>query len=183
MVDRVLRFRILTPSRQFSLVEQRAGPPFPLLLLPLRQPRCAANPDKVCYVYQDCKKLLGRHGRHPARHVDCIDRYRDEAPGAPGAGRLPNLPMFADGGATGDFSVPAGDEEPEIEPDFVPEPDEAVEDGPRTMGPRPHPPRTMRRVVVLPYAAALTDKLFVINKSLLPQLSVIQCQDLLQIAI
>ena len=41
----------------------------------------------------------------------------------------------------------------------------------------------MRRVVVLPYAAALTDKLFVINKSLLPQLSVIQCQDLLQIAI
>jgi len=48
------------------------------------------------------------------------------------------------------------------------------------MGPGPHPPRTMRRVAVL---RRRPDRQTFCHQSLLPQLSVVQCQDLLQIAI
>ena len=89
---------------------------------------CAPNPEKVCWVYQPCKKLLGTDGSQ----LDLlINRYANEAPGAAGAGRLPT---FADGGEPGDYAVPppVGDEEPEFQPMEVilPAADEAVEDGP-----------------------------------------------------
>ena len=117
-------FDTLTPFRLFLFVNSEQVCRFHFCCFHSGNSGCASNPDKVCFVYQDCKKLLGTDGSELDMY---INKYANAAPGATGAGRLPT---FADGGVTGDFAVPTGDEEPEFKPEFVPPADAAVEDVP-----------------------------------------------------